>query len=147
ARTRDQRQRQIIAEAHGADRHGPGGLLIHGHILAAYHEGTQRPGQRALRADASNIRTAPMASPSPTTVGFPAKIPEIPACSGSASSAPMLSVAERSAASRGLADTSGAFTPNRRVKASGTSMSIAPRGVVIVAPSLLASCGAPARDS
>ena len=50
-----------------------------------------------------------MASPGPTTVGFPAKIPAIPACSGIASSALMLSVAKRRAASRGLADTSGAL--------------------------------------
>ena len=68
-----------------------------------------------------------MASPDPTTVGFPAKIPAIPACSGIASSALTLSVAKRRAASRGLADTSGAFTPNRRVKTAGVSMSIVPR--------------------
>src|SRR4029077_4394166 len=121
ARTRDQRQRQIIAEANGTDRHGGVGLLIHGHILAADHEGTQRTGQRALRAGASNIRTAPMASPGPPPVGFPAKIPEIPACSGSASSAPMLSVAKRRAASRGLADTSGALPTNRPGEGGGTT--------------------------
>ena len=88
-----------------------------------------------------------MASPDPTTVGFPAKIPAIPACSGIASSALILSVAKRRAANRGLADTSGAFTPNRRVKAAGVSMSIAPRGVLIAKPSSLAIAGPPAKVS
>ena len=87
-----------------------------------------------------------MASPGPTAVGFPAKIPAIPACSG-ISSALMLSVAKRRAANRGLADTSGAFTPNRRVKAAGVSMSMVPREVPIVKPSSLAIVGAPAKVS
>src|SRR5262249_29844566 len=66
------------------------------------HEAAMVPGQPDSCAAGSNTSTAPMASPGPITVAFPAKSPEMPACSGTPYKSLGSATANRSTAKRNV---------------------------------------------